>query len=110
MAGALRELPTGLVLGSFLGVLAILRISTWQLARFYGYRPYWMLFAATVAVALVGVAAFGWLTGSLLPFAFKRLGFEPATASAPFVATLVDVTELMIYFSISRLILSGTMH
>ena len=106
---ALREIPTGLVLGSFLGVLAIVRISTWQLAGFYDYGPHWMLVAATVAVALVGVVAFGSLTGSLLPFALQRLGFDPATASAPFVATLVDVTGLMIYFSIASVILSGTM-
>lgn len=106
---ALREAPTGLLLGSLLGVIAIVRIATWQLAGFYDYGPHWMLVAATVAAALVGVVAFGSLSGSLLPFALQRLGFDPASASAPFVATLVDVTGLMIYFSIASIILSGTL-
>ena len=105
----MRELPTGLVLGSFLGVLAIVRISTWQLAGFYDYGQHWQLVAATVAAALVGIVTFGSLMGSLLPFVLQRLGFDPASASAPFVATLVDVTGLMIYFSIASVILSGTM-
>ncbi len=106
---ALREAPTGLLLGTMLGIIAIARIAIWQLAGFYDYGPHWMLIAATVAAALVGIVAFGSLSGSLLPFILQRLGFDPASASAPFVATLVDVTGLVIYFSIASVILSGTL-
>ncbi|MGV8932742.1 MAG: magnesium transporter [Luteimonas sp.] len=106
---ALREVPTGLLLGTFLGIIAIVRISVWQLAGFYDYGAHWMLIAATVGAALVGIVTFGSLSGSMLPFAMQRLGFDPASASAPFVATLVDVTGLIIYFSIASVILSGTM-
>lgn len=106
---ALREMPTGLLLGAILGVIAIVRIALWQLAGFYDYGPHWMLIAATVAAALVGIVAFGSLSGSLLPFILQRLGFDPASASAPFVATLVDVTGLVIYFSIASVILGGTL-
>ncbi|GAA3913093.1 magnesium transporter [Luteimonas lutimaris] len=106
---ALRELPTGLLLGAMLGTIAIARISLWQLAGFYDYGPHWMLLAATVAAALVGIVTFGSLSGSMLPFLMQRLGFDPASASAPFVATLVDVTGLVIYFSIASMILGGTL-
>ena len=106
---ALREAPTGLLLGTILGSIAIVRIAVWQLAGFYDYGPHWMLIAATVAAALVGVVAFGSLSGSLLPFVLQRLGFDPASASAPFVATLVDVTGLVIYFSIASVVLGGTL-
>lgn len=106
---ALRELPTGLILGSLLGVIAIIRIAIWQLAGFYDYGPHWLLVAATVAAALVAIVTFGSLSGSMLPFILQRLGLDPASASAPFVATLVDVTGLVIYFSIAAVILGGTM-
>ena len=106
---ALRELPTGLILGTLLGVIAIVRIATWQLAGFYDYGPHWLLVAATVAAALVAIVTFGSLSGSMLPFVLQRLGLDPASASAPFVATLVDVTGLVIYFSIAAVILGGTM-
>jgi magnesium transporter len=106
---ALRELPTGAVLGAILGLLAILRISVWQLAGLHDYGEHWKLLAVTIGAALVGIVTFGSLSGSMLPFVLKRLGFDPASASAPFVATLVDVTGLVIYFSIAAMILGGTL-
>jgi magnesium transporter len=106
---ALRELPTGLVLGAILGVVGIFRITLWQYLGFYDYGSHWPLVAATVGVALVGIVTFGSVSGSMLPFALKRLGFDPASASAPFVATLVDVTGLVIYFSVAQVILRGTL-
>ncbi|MDX8524823.1 magnesium transporter [Mesorhizobium sp. MSK_1335] len=106
---ALRELPTGLVLGSILGVVGICRITLWQYFGLYDYGPHWELIAATVGAALVGIVTFGSLSGSMLPFALKRIGFDPASASAPFVATLVDVTGLVIYFSVALVILRGTL-
>lgn len=106
---ALRELPTGMVLGCLLGVLAIIRISVWQLGGLHDYGDHWKLLALTIAAALVGIVTFGSLSGSMLPFILKRLGFDPASASAPFVATLVDVTGLVIYFSIAAVILGGTL-
>jgi magnesium transporter len=106
---ALREIPTGLVLGSFLGLIGVVRISTWQMLGLYDYGQHWPLVAATVGTALVGIVTFGSLAGSMLPFAMQKLGFDPASASAPFVATLVDVTGLVIYFSIALVILSGTL-
>jgi magnesium transporter len=106
---ALRELPTGLVLGAMLGVVGICRIALWQYMGFYDYGPHWPLIATTVGAALVGIVTFGSLSGSMLPFALKRFGFDPASASAPFVATLVDVTGLVIYFSVALVILRGTL-
>ena len=106
---AVREVPTGLVLGAFLGVIGIIRIITWQKLGLFDYGPHWGLVALTVGVALVGIVTFGSLAGSMLPFALKRLGFDPASASAPFVATLVDVTGLVIYFTIAYVILRGTL-
>ncbi|MCA0046141.1 magnesium transporter [Mesorhizobium sp. B283B1A] len=106
---ALRELPTGLVLGAMLGVVGICRIALWQYMGFYDYGPHWPLIATTVGAALVGIVTFGSLSGSMLPFALKRIGFDPASASAPFVATLVDVTGLVIYFSVALVILRGTL-
>jgi magnesium transporter len=106
---AMRELPAGLTLGVILGVIGVIRIVLWQQLGWYNYGPHWALIAATVGVALVGVVTFGSLAGSMLPFLLKRLGFDPASASAPFVATLVDVTGLIIYFSVAFAILHGTM-
>ena len=73
------------------------------------YGEHWLLIALTVALSLVGVVLWGTLTGSLLPFLLRRLGFDPATSSAPFVATLVDVTGLVIYFSVALVVLRGTL-
>jgi len=106
---ATRELPAGIALGAILGVIGVLRITVWQLAGFYDYGTHWGLVAVTVGAALVGVVTFGSLVGSMLPFVLRRLGFDPASASAPFVATLVDVTGLVIYFGVAYLILRGTL-
>lgn len=106
---ALRELPAGMVLGAILGVVGFARIALWQQLGFYDYGEHWVLIATTVSAGLVGIVTFGSLAGSMLPFALQRLGFDPASASAPFVATLVDVTGLVIYFSIALAILSGTL-
>lgn len=106
---ALREIPTGIVLGAILGVVGIGRIVLWQKLGIYDYGPHWLLVAITIGTALVGIVLFGSLSGSMLPFILKRFGFDPASASAPFVATLVDVTGLVIYFSVALLILQGTL-
>jgi magnesium transporter len=106
---ALRELPSGITLGAMLGIIGILRIAVWQKLGLYDYGEHWVLVALTVGAALVGIVTFGSLTGSMLPFVLERLGFDPASASAPFVATLVDVTGLVIYFSVALLILRGTL-
>jgi len=106
---AVRELPTGVTLGAILAIIGLLRITVWQLSGFYDYGPHWHLVAITVAAALVGVVTFGSLSGSMLPFVLKGIGFDPASASAPFVATLVDVTGLIIYFSVAYVVLKGTL-
>jgi magnesium transporter len=106
---ASRELPAGLTLGSILGVIGIVRIVVWQRLGLYDYGSYWPMIALTVGLALTAIVTFGSMTGSMLPFVLKRLGFDPATASAPFVATLVDVTGLVIYFTVAFLVLRGTL-
>jgi len=106
---AMRELPSGLALGSILGVVGFMRINIWQALGWYDYGIHHMRVAFTVGTALVGVVTFGCLAGSMLPFVLKRLGFDPASASAPFVATLVDVTGIVIYFSVAAIVLSGTL-
>jgi magnesium transporter len=110
---AIRELPSGIALGTILGVIAIVRIFLWQQLALYDYtdngRVTVIRFALTVAFALVGIVTFGSLTGSMLPFLLKRLGFDPASASAPLVATLVDMTGLAIYFTTALLFLRGTL-
>jgi magnesium transporter len=103
-----REVFAGLALGAILGSVGFLRISLWSaFSDLYG--PHWFLVALTVSVSLVGVVLWGTLSGSLLPFLLKRLGFDPAASSAPFVATLVDVTGLVIYFSVGVVVLRGTL-
>jgi magnesium transporter len=106
---ALRELPSGVILGCILGIIGFARISLWQALGWQDYGPHHVLVAFTVAAALVGVVTFGSIAGSMLPFILRRLGFDPASASAPFVATLVDVTGLIIYFSVALVILRGTL-
>jgi magnesium transporter len=106
---ALRELPSGVILGAILGVIGFVRIALWQALGWQDYGEHYVLVAFTVAAALVGVVTFGSLAGSMLPFILRRLGFDPASASAPFVATLVDVTGLIIYFSVALVILRGTL-
>src|SRR5262245_25876704 len=103
-----REVLSGLGLGAILGTIGFLRISIWSaFSDIYG--PYWLLVALTVGLALIGIVLWGTLAGSMLPFVLRRLRFDPATSSAPFVATLVDVTGLIIYFSVAVLILRGTL-
>jgi len=103
-----REFAAGLALGSILGTIGFLRITVWSaFSAIYG--PHWLLVAVTVALALIGIVLWGTLVGSLLPFGMRRLGFDPAASSAPFVATLVDVTGLVIYFSVGILVLRGTL-
>jgi magnesium transporter len=103
-----REVLSGLGLGAILAVIGIARILLWQ-AIFHTYGPHHMRIALTVAVSLVGVVLWGTIVGSMLPFILRRLKLDPATASAPFVATLVDVTGLIIYFSAARMILGGVL-
>jgi magnesium transporter len=105
----LRELPSGLMLGGILGVIGFFRILIWQNLGLWNYGPHYHLVAFTIGTALLGVVTFGSLAGSMLPFLLKRLGFDPASASAPFVATLVDVTGLSIYFYVAMVILRGTL-
>jgi magnesium transporter len=105
---ARRELLSGLALGGMLGTIGFCRIAGWsQFTDLYG--PHWFLIGVAVGLALVGVVLWGALVGSMLPFGLRRLGFDPATSSAPFVATLVDVTGLIIYFSVSLAVLRGTL-
>jgi magnesium transporter len=106
---ALRELPAGAALGGILGLIGVIRILGWQLLGWQNYGTHYGLVAATVGCALLGVVTFGSLAGSMLPFLLRRLGLDPASASAPFVATLVDVTGIVIYFSVAALILHGTL-
>ncbi len=101
-----REIFSGLALGAVLALVGFLRISIWQsVANVYG--AHWILLGMTVSVALVGVVLWGTLSGSMLPLLLKKLGADPAVSSAPFIATLVDVTGLVIYFSVAYLFLHG---
>ncbi len=103
-----RELLAGLALGTLLGVLGLLRVILWPGAS-DAYTEHYVLVGVVIAGSLLGVVLFGTLVGATLPFLLRKLGADPASASAPFVATLVDVTGLMIYFSIANLILRGTL-
>jgi magnesium transporter len=103
-----REILTGLSLGLILAIIGFLRISVWQ-ATAHVYGEHWILIGITVSVSLLGVVAWGTLMGSMLPLIIKKIGFDPATSSAPFVATLVDVTGIVIYFTVAMLMLHGTL-
>ncbi len=103
-----REVLSGLALGGILGAVGLLRVSIWG-AFFGAYGEHWLLVGLTVACSLVGVVLWGTLAGSMLPFVMKRLGADPAASSAPFVATLVDITGLVIYFTVAALLLRGTL-
>jgi len=103
-----RELAAGAALGAFLGAIGFVRVALWGMAtKLYG--EHYLLIALTVFGSLLGVVTFGTLAGSLLPFVLRRLGFDPASASAPFVATLVDVSGIVIYFTMASLFLGGTL-
>lgn len=109
-----RELVSGCLLGVVLGTIGFLRIGVWTGLAHAGlmsdlYGPHWFLIALTVGLSLVGIVLWGTLSGAMLPFVLKRAGLDPATSSAPFVATLVDVTGLVIYFSVAMLVLRGTL-
>ena len=106
---AVRELPSALALGAVLGVVGFVRIVLWHEMGWYDYGEHAWKVALAVGLSLIGVVTFGGLAGSMLPFALKRFGFDPASASAPFVATLVDVTGIVIYFSVASLVLSGAL-
>jgi magnesium transporter len=103
-----RELVAGLLLGTILAVIGFIRIAAWH-AAFHMYGPEWPLIGLTVSLSLIGTVLWGTLTGSMLPFLLRWIGFDPATSSAPFVATLVDVTGLVIYFSVAIVLLRGTL-
>ncbi len=103
-----REVPSGIVLGAILACIGVIRILTWQ-AIWQPYGPHYMLVALTVGFSLVGVVLFGTLAGSMLPFLLRLARLDPASASAPFVATLVDVSGLVIYFTIAKVLLRGTL-
>ncbi|MBX3173678.1 MAG: magnesium transporter [Gemmatimonadaceae bacterium] len=105
----LREAGMGLVLGLMLAAVGVLRILIWEWAGLYGFGEHYTLLATTIGVTVVGVVLFGTLTGAMLPFVLRRLGFDPASASAPLVATLVDVTGVVLYFSTAIAILRGTL-
>jgi magnesium transporter len=109
-----REVQAGLSLGLILGAIGIMRVGAWAIIgeQYFHQQPYgahWPLVALTVGIALVGVVLWGTLSGSMLPFLLRRVGADPATSSAPFVATLVDVTGLIIYFSIAMVLMRGAM-
>jgi magnesium transporter len=102
----LRETSSGVVLGGILGVIGLLRILIWPASQSL-YGDHYVLIGSSVACSLVGIVLWGTVSGSMLPFILKRLGLDPATASAPAVATLVDVTGIVIYFTVAGLILGG---
>jgi magnesium transporter len=107
-----REILSGLVLGSILGIIGFFRIFVWHLLMLHGffkdiYKPHWELIGLTVSFALVGVVLWGTFVGSMLPIILKKLGADPAVSSAPFVATLVDVTGLIIYFNVALFFMRG---
>jgi len=103
-----REVLSGLSLGIILGSIGLLRITIWQNLHWYDYGQYWWLVAITIFFSLIGIVMWGTLSGSMIPIILKRFKVDPAASSAPFVATLVDVTGLVIYFSIAAIILRGT--
>jgi len=106
---ALRELPTGLTLGALLGLFGVARVVLWQYLGLWDYGPHYWRIGLTVGTAVVAIVTLGSLAGAMLPFLLRRFGLDPASASAPFVATIVDVTGVLIYFGVALLLLSGTL-
>jgi magnesium transporter len=103
-----RELQSGLMLGAVLGIIGFTRVVLWNMI-FHTYGPHTLIIGSTIGVALIGVVMWGTVAGSMLPIVLKKAGADPATSSAPFVATLVDVTGLVIYFSVAYIIMRGTL-
>lgn len=104
-----REIFSGFSLGIILGAIGFIRITIWQELGLFNYTEHWMLVGLTIFLSLIAIVMWGTLSGSMIPFVLRRFGLDPATSSAPFVATLVDVTGLIIYFSIAAVILRGTL-
>jgi magnesium transporter len=102
-----KEVISGLMLGSTLGIIGFIRIYVWQVSGFYNYGIHWLSLALAVSFSLLGVVLWGTFSGSMIPFVLRLMKLDPATSSAPFVATLVDVTGLIIYFTMASLFLSG---
>ncbi|PTT00777.1 magnesium transporter [Pedobacter sp. HMWF019] len=102
-----REIISGLALGVILGSIGLLRIIIWQNLHFYDYGTHWFLIAITIFFTLIGIVLWGSLIGSMMPIIMKKLKLDPATSSAPFVATMVDVTGIVIYFSVAVIVLKG---
>jgi magnesium transporter len=102
-----KEIFSGLLLGTVLGLVGFLRILLWQKLNIHDYGEHWILVASTILFALIGVVMWGTISGSMLPLIMKKLGADPAASSAPFVATLVDVTGIIIYFSVAFIIMRG---
>ena len=104
-----REIFSGFVLGVILGTIGLFRIVLWQKLGLFNYTEHFVLVGFTIFFTLISIVMWGTLSGSMIPFILKRFGIDPATSSAPFVATLVDVTGLLLYFSIAAVILRGTL-
>jgi magnesium transporter len=104
-----REIFAGLALGIILGAIGFIRITLWQQFHWFDYTVHWQLVATTIFFSLIGIVMWGTLSGSMIPMILKRLKLDPAASSAPFVATLVDVTGLIIYFTIAAIVLKGTL-
>jgi magnesium transporter len=102
-----KEIFSGFTLGTILGSIGFIRIFIWQKIGFSDYGFYWIWVAVSVAVSLIFVVLWGTLSGSMIPILLKKIKLDPATASAPFVATLVDVTGLIIYFTVAAVFLTG---
>ena len=107
MSRGLGDVYKRQLLGAILGIIGFVRIWVWQEAGLYDYGEYWVWIGLSVSVSLIFIVLWGTLSGSMIPFLLKKVGLDPATASAPFVATLVDVTGLIIYFTIAALFLGG---
>ena len=103
-----REILSGLTLGLVLGIIGFVRITLWQKLHLFDYGPYWLLLAITIFFSLIGIVMWGTLSGAMIPLILKKCKVDPATSSAPLVATIVDVTGLVIYFSFAAMILKGT--
>ena len=104
-----REIVSGFSLGVILGAIGFVRITIWQELGLFNYTEHWMLVGVTIFLSLIAIVLWGTLSGSMIPFVLRSFGLDPATSSAPFVATLVDVTGLIIYFSIAVVVLRGTL-